>query len=281
MSRSAVSSILRGVAVAIAATTFGTSCTRVETRPTESAHAPALPAEVVSEERLDALLTPANSFLMDVGGDVVIRVPKMLYPSLDLTHVRQPIRSNRISMTFWYPDMTLAGWVVPRRSAQEYKPSSDRYSVQILWMFYVPRDSDTFVRGSVQPHPYGPEPRPPRVELNRYCYEFASGRCNLPMWRIPSGMPGIDVLKSEDWIQSHPEAATHHMEEGGVYVAQSSLPYELFMDCDRFGSLRCQAYVYSKRHQLQYRMIFAPEAVGRTDDVIQTIDKLLDAWTSR
>jgi hypothetical protein len=116
--------------------------------------------------------------------------------------------------------------------------------------------------------------------MNQHCFG-ANSDCKVPMRRVSSGIKGIVALKAEDWLETHPEAAIHHPEKGGNYIEKPNSPYELFMDCDAFTSLRCLAFVYSKKYHFQYRMEFPPEAVGRTDDLIRKIDTMLDQWTTK
>jgi hypothetical protein len=103
------------------------------------------------------------------------------------------------------------------------------------------------------------------------------GHCDIEMVRIPSrvNLGGIDPLISKNWLNNHPEKAIKNPEEGGVFVAKPESPYELWMNC----GLNCDANVYSKKHHLQYRMVFPGQAVVQTDVLIKKIDRLLDAWS--
>jgi hypothetical protein len=245
-----------------------------------------------TKERIDAPVTHANSVLVSFEESPTehgptLRMPKMLFSASVIPNdPKQPIRTDTVEMTFFYPDMTLTNLWAPEIPRQPYRiynpnynPQTDRFWVHMLWMFYSPPDADTFVLGSEQPRHWGPDPRPPRIELNRHCYRFVNGHCNFPMRRVPSGIKGIIALHAEDWIETHPEAAIHHPEKGGVYVESMNSPYELVMDCDAFTSLRCLAFVYSKKYHFQYRMEFPPEAVGRTDELIRKIDTMLGQWS--
>jgi hypothetical protein len=246
--------------------------------PRTQASSASTPASEPALSRIDATPTAQNSYLQEFAPGVIFRVPRILYPTLDYAKLKQPVKAERIGMTFFYPDMTLTDlWSpeVEKRTDMTYRRPLNRFWVKILWMYYVPPDSDSFGPGSEQPLRSGPDPRPPRIELNRHCYEMVQGHCNFPMRRIPSGLVGIDAEVSDDWAKTHPEILQHHPENGGVYLAKPESPYELFMDCQ---SLHCQAYVYSKKHHLQYRMLFPPEGVARTDELIKKIDKMLDQW---
>jgi hypothetical protein len=229
--------------------------------------------------RLDTPVTPENSYLQDFGHGVVLRLPKILYPSLDFPSLNQPVKAAAIAMTFLYPDMTQSGWqsatgILLEKERGTYVPQKDRFPVNIIWMFYTPPDSDNFVPGSKQPS-FRFEPRPPRIELNRHCLRIKEGQCDSPMRRIPSGIDGIDAQVSEKWAKAHPEARRRSPADGGTYVAKPDSPYELLMDC---GALECRAHVYSKKHHFQYRMLFPSEAVSHTDALIGSIDKMIGGW---
>lgn len=236
----------------------------------------------LAKHPLDAPLTKDNSVLFAFEGGPTLRVPKVLFdPASIPKELNEPIKALALTTTFWYPDLTLTDLrssSIPSKADPNYVPQTSRFWVWIMYMWHVPPDSDSFVPGSRQPE-FRLALRPPRIEMNRACFPLVNGHCGLGMRRIPSGgIPEIDALVAEGWVAMHPDALVHHPENGGVYVSKLGAPYELFMDCTAFSSLQCNAYVYSKKHHLEYRMQFPPEAVGMTDALIRTIDRMLDGW---
>jgi hypothetical protein len=224
-------------------------------------------------------MLPANSVLHDFGHDVVLRVPKVLYPaSVIPKEPSQPIKAEALSMTFWYPDMTPTDWVsamdtIIDKARGVYVPQSDRFRVRIVWLFYSPNNWRNLSPGEGKLI----EPGPDQILKNRACCDERG----LPrkMVHVPSGLPGLEALKAADWIEKHPEQASHDPQEGGTYVAARKAPYELVMDCDGpEKGVECVAHVYSKTQRFQYRMIFPPEAVRHTDELIRAIDRMLNQW---
>jgi hypothetical protein len=236
--------------------------------------------EAISKIRLDTPATTDNSVLFTFEDGPTMRVPKILFSPEFLTEVgSRTIQARALAFEFWYPDMTLSDQSrisveVNRGHPPEHLDT--RPWVRILYMYYVPPDSDSFVPGSEQP-PFKFNPRPPRMALNLWCLKLVDGHCDIEMVRIPSrvNLGGIDPLISKNWLNNHPEKAIKNPEEGGVFVAKPESPYELWMNC----GLNCDANVYSKKHHLQYRMVFPGQAVVQTDVLIKKIDRLLDAWS--
>lgn len=46
-------------------------------------------------------------------------------------------------------------------------------------------------------------------------------------------------------------------------------------------SIECTAHVYDKTYSLQYRMMFASEAVAHTDELIGAINHMIARWNER
>jgi hypothetical protein len=230
--------------------------------------------------RLDAPPTRENSFPFDFGNGVVMQVPRILLSSSSTSKdPNQPIKREALSMVFWYPDMTPTNWVsqmdtILDKSRGTYLSQKNRFRVRIIWMWYTPPDSDNFAPGSQQPS-FRFEPRPPRIEMNRAC-------CGAPqLRRVSAGIPGLDRLIAEKTALENPAAAKRDPSSPGDYVAKPASPYELSMRCDGAErGVQCMAHVYSKKHHLQYRMVFTPEPVERTDELIRAIDKMIDRWIS-
>lgn len=225
--------------------------------------------------RIDAAVTPANSVLFDFGYGEVVRVPKILIsPSSIPKDPKEPIRAKAISMTFWYPDMTLTGWVslmdiIFEKKRGVYVSQKDRFRVNIVYLFYSPGDLRNLPPGQGELM----EPGPEQIDRN-----LANGHKDLESRRFPSGLAGIDATVSERWAKAHPNLPKHDPTKGGDYVAKRGSPYELWMDCDGEAGVECVAHVYSKKYRFQYRMIFAPEAVQHTDELIRAIDKMIGRW---
>jgi hypothetical protein len=230
----------------------------------------------ISHIRLDAPLTQDNSVPLAFEDGPTLRVPKILFDPESLSKdPKQVFQTRALSLTFWYPDMTVTSLQspsIPHKGTPGYVPQTDRFWVWVNYMWYVRPDSDSLVPGSTQPD-FKFAPRPPRIAINLWCSASKNGRCD-EMTRLDSGIVGIDRAVSTRWIVQNP-GAEPPTKNGAVYVARSESPYELYMSC---SGLDCDATVYSKSHHFEYRMYFPSEAAGRTDALIRIIDKMLDAW---
>ncbi|CUI07816.1 hypothetical protein [Massilia antarctica] len=230
-------------------------------------------------KRIDAPLTMENSVLFDFGFGKVLRVPKMLInPELIPKNPAKPIRAQSISATFIYPDMVLGKWVsdfdkLRARYRPGYAPvlQKDRFPVHITWLYYSPEHTN-----GLPPGEYPVYPRPAQMERNMNCTEDRDNKkCISGMIRIPSGFKGIDAEHAIDYVKDHPEARIHDPENGGRYVEKVGAPYELSMSCQ---SLECDAHVFSYKTNFQYRLLFPPESVTHTADIIMSVETMLMKW---
>jgi hypothetical protein len=100
------------------------------------------------------------------------------------------------------------------------------------------------------------------------------------MTKIESGYRGIDAEISTTGLRLHPDL-NHPPGQDGRYIAMQESPYELRMFCDLPYGADCVAYVESKKFHFRYRMRFPSEAAEHTDDIIMSIEKLLQIWSEK
>ena len=234
-----------------------------------------------ADASLTAPLTSENSILSDFGYGVVLRVPRVLFsPDVVPRDLRVPLRTRALSMNFMFPDMTLTDQVagqnlVWEKLRNEYPFRPDRFPVLLFNLGYLPRDGKT-VSDAPQL-----DPTPTEVEDHLdCCLPGSDGHpTRVTMARLPSSYPGLLVEITASALREHPDYA-HRPDVWRRYIAAPGATYDLSMLCDHPGGGRCVAYVLSKKRHFQYRLIFPPEAVGHTDDVIQLVEKLLEQWST-
>lgn len=229
--------------------------------------------------RIDEKLTLENSIVINFGKIKKMRVPKVIFsPALINESGPGPWNTQAISMTFTYPDMTPVGWKssmdrIFEKARKVYAPTPDRFPVQIVWMFYSPDEKNA-------PPDYGLlDPRPAQIERNRNCLDQeATVGCISSMVQIPSGLKGIDAQVSKEWLDKNPGGRFHNVRKGGRYVAKAGAPYDLALFCSAQDGDECLGFVYSYRHQFQYRIKYPPEAVAHTHDLLVKIEDMLTTW---
>lgn len=232
-----------------------------------------------ADASLTAPLTSENSILSDFGYGVVLRVPRVLFsPDVLPRDLRVPLRARALSMNFMFPDMTLTNQVagqnlVWEKLRNEYPFRPDRFPVLLFNLGYLPPDGKT-VSDAPQ---LDPTPREIEAEVG-CCSTGPDGRSRrVKMVQIPSTYPGLLTEMSADALKEHPDYA-HRPEIWGRYVALPDATFDLSMSCNHPGGGRCVAYVLSKKRHFQYRLIFPPEAVAHTDEVIQRVNAMIDQW---
>ena len=240
------------------------------------------PAAGKALPRIDAPLTAENSVLFDFGYGKIARVPKILFsPELIPANPKMPIKAPTIWMTFLFPDMTMHGGTsdmdkIFLKSRNQYVPQVDHFVVRILWLGYAPTNTAGLPPGTP---PTGPSPA--EVERNRNCQASYAEPCTMQMQRLESGIANIDKQVDSKRFAAHPELARKPLSEGGSFISKPDSPYELSMSCHSVKGVQCIAFVYSRRHQFQYRAIFPPEALPHSNELFLAIEKLLAAWTSQ
>jgi len=127
--------------------------------------APKPPEPDFAHSRLDEPPTPDNSVLFTfANGGPTVRLPKIQFPPDELPkNPNQPIVWDRLSMTFWFPDMTPSNWDSPMAKVLQvergtYVPEKDRFRVRILRMFYAAPEEDNLDPG-IRPN-FRIDPRP-------------------------------------------------------------------------------------------------------------------------
>ncbi|NGY03346.1 hypothetical protein [Solimonas terrae] len=250
--------------------------------------APSAKIQDISHVRLDAHPTPENSVLFTFGnGGPTMRLPRVIFPLTVIPNDPQKaIKAEQLEFSFWYPDMTPSDWkgTMTKFFEQQdgkYVPEKDRFRVHVFPMFYANPEWDD-LSPERSPNGPAPEPRPARVEINRYvrCSSSADKKCVDEMERFDSGIDGLDALLSRDWAEKNPNLAEEDLRhpDKNVYFANKRFPDELFMSC---MSIECDAFVYNSQYQLQYRVYFSSESVSHTGDLVRAIDKMIALWSGK
>ena len=232
-------------------------------------------------------MTPENSFLQDFGNGGILRIPKIVYPNAVFDHPEKPVQGEIASLTLQFPDMTLTDWkshmdIIFEKQRGSYVPQKDRFPVYISALFYSP--------GNMGLMPTGQR----TVWSLRPALALKNSTSGKKLTFTDSKYIGLSVPQVEETpaekadrekrIEKQAEERKKngwHESNRVTYVEKPGSPYELFMDCDDPSSLKCDAYVYSKSSQFQYRMNFPPEAVAHTDALIRAINKMIDQWVPK
>lgn len=222
---------------------------------------------------LEKKLTPENSYLQDFGGGAVLRIPRCLIPGLKIKDPQKPIKAGSLSMVFWFPDMTLTMWKSPmdyfldEAGHKKYTPNRNRFRVNIISLFYTKSN-------------YPGDPTPHQIEKN-----MAVGG-KYAVTKIPTPYPGLMAEVSTKWFKSDPSAATKFNPMASYrYSEESNSPYDLFMQCGPPAKAlpgdNCRTYVLEKKHDFEYFMYFPDGAIAHTDQLIRSINKLINRWWVR
>ncbi|WP_041741636.1 hypothetical protein [Collimonas fungivorans] len=249
--------------------------------------------------RLDAPVTLTNSVLFDFGYGQILRVPKILFPpSIIPKDPHQPLKAQMLSMTFQFPDMVQGGYssgmdTIFDMQAGRHVRNPDRFPVNIVWMFYSDEEMANLPWERRAEIPFL-DVRPTRMFRNQVqgISDFAQyeHRSFVPPTIVDSKYKGLREVHFAILDQAYYDKQVKLAKERGVnweaaqrttYIEGVGSPYELLMECDHPSSLKCQAYVYSKSSHFQYRMIFPPEAVAHADELIRTINRMVDGWIQK
>jgi hypothetical protein len=249
--------------------------------------------------RIDAPMTPANSVLFDFGYGQILRVPKILFPaSIIPKDPRQPLKAQMLSMTFQFPDMVQGGYssgadIIFEMQAGRHVRQPDRFPVNIVWMFYSDEKMANIPWERREEIPF-PDVRPSRMLRNHEqgISDYAEHKHlpYVPPTIVDSKYRGLREVHFAILDQAYHDREVKLAKERGVdwdkaqgttYIERVGSPYELLMDCDDPSSLKCQAYVYSKSSHFQYRMIFPPNAVAHADELIRSINRMVDGWIQK
>ena len=209
----------------------------------------------------------------------MLRVPDFLIGKSVIkdNKLRETIPIPSIGITYLYPAMTLSGWksqmeVMTENENGTYVPTPDRFSVNIVWLFYSPGEIGNLPRLQLQ------DPRPPRIMHNLHdCLPLA--KCIEMIYR-PTQLPDMESIVSSEWLLSHPEDKVHDPRKGATYIAKKNVPYEAFIDCAAPDEGQCLAFVFIKKNNFQYRMQFPSEAINHADQVIRKFNNLVDNWAA-
>jgi hypothetical protein len=257
--------------------------------------------------RYNAPVTRANSVLFDFGYGAILRVPKALLPAAVIPKdPNKAIEAQTLSMVFQFPDMTPAVWegqmhrVFDEQAGNRHVPQPDRFPVFVQYMFYSPGDM-----GIIKSWEHSmialPEWRPPsQLQHSEIIVGLGLNGAPPPVdWDhalsikpkiADSKYEGLrDVLFPID--QAYHDRAAKYWKERSMdsdkmdrqppFIERENDPYELYMICDQPDSFKCEAHVYDKNSHFQYRMMFPVEAVAHTDQLIRTINKMIDGWIQK
>jgi len=245
-------------------------------------------------------VTLANSVVYDLGEGVKLRIPMVLMGLTpeSLKEIKQPIAWEMPLfnvLSFTYPDM----------APSQYEPYKDtdasQFSVRMRWLFYSPEGE-----GMTAPE----EPRNVyRVRPSRMLFDSKIGfeeaehpeKHYKKSSEIPPFQPEIVKSKYPHLLEvKFPETERTRKyrarlreaarKDGGnvhyadirepIFISEEGAPYDLFMDCEVMdeASDKCAADVFSKTTHFQYKIEFSYAAISRTDELVRTINHLLDTW---
>ena len=252
-----------------------------------------------NQARLDAPVTQANSILVDFGDGAFLRVPKFLIdPTLLPKDTKQPLKLETISMVFQFPDMVETVYPSPmalifEKQAGRYERKPDRFPVHVKWLFH---SHQLFgVDSAMEYASKGPEWRPVtllgmlaasirasarihHVADDKLTYSDAKYK-GLREIHIPVTDPEYKERSEKEWRKYGWDGKREVW-----YVERTGSPFELYMRCDPVdspNSSKCEADVYIKRNHFQYHITFPPEAVAHADELIRTINKMINSWIQK
>ncbi len=252
--------------------------------------------------KLDMPVTPANSVRVDFGNGAILRIPKILIdPSLVPQNPMQPVKLEQIFMVFQFPDMVETVYPSPmaiifEKQAGRYVRKPDTFPVYIKWLFHSEETLD---------HDWAMERTPITIWESKWrpatnleglainikesaaAHHVADNKLTFSDAKY-QGLREVHIPVTDPEYKARSEAAWRKSGWDGkpevLYVAQVGSPYELYMECDPVDSVnssKCVADVYIKRSHFQYHMTFPPEAVAHSDQLIRTVNKMIEGWTKK
>jgi hypothetical protein len=222
-------------------------------------------------------MTSENSVPFRLG-DVVVRIPDAFLfnpESADRLHAKEV---QALTLVFWYPDMTpgyLLNDPAPTRppsahsvgvvphSPYEIVAPTPSLKIYVAWFTYS--SDDKRMRS----------PRPPEILEN-----LANGEGGPDLF--PTSYPGLRALSYLRFVQKahpnwnlniNPAARTYS------YIQTADRPYEVYLHC----SSACSFDLYSPTTHLQMEgTIYGgnDEVAPEADAIMQTLNRLMTAWTS-
>jgi hypothetical protein len=259
---------------------------------------PSTPIVEASGPRIDVLVTPTNSVLLDFGNGAMLRVPKiMVSPETIPKDPRQSIRAEQFGFTFQFPDMVQSdyqsplGKIVDRKAGgwEWYLPKPGRFPVIVSHLFYSTEDVTSIDTMNAT---RGVDWRPldmvhmleGHVKMDAKLHHISDAKVTFS---DANGLreihvPITDKAYHEKLLKDTKERGIDLKEiEGSQYIERVGSPYELYMLCEDPSSIKCDAYVFIKSNHFQYKMLFPPGEVAHVDKLIRTINKMIDGWSQK
>ena len=249
--------------------------------------------------RLDTQITPANSVLVDFGGGAILRVPKLLIAETMIPKdLKQPIKMEQISMVFQYPDMVETTYSSPmtliiERTEGRHVRTPDVFPVYVKSLFHseeVPAHNGAGGMVIIG-HKLRPvtllERLAANVKENAKEHHVVDDKITFSDAKY-EGLREIHIPVTDPAYKERSEKTWRASGWDGKYevkyVERVGNPYELYMECDPVdspNSSKCDADVYIKHNHFQYHMIFPPEGVAHTDQLIRKVNKMISGWVQK
>lgn len=237
-------------------------------------------------KRIDTPVAVNDTLLVDFGYQQTLRVPKIFLAIPNSVVSERPLKFDPVSFSFMFSTVAAAEKQEPLHAVFDQEThrqviQGNTFAVTIKWLFYSAGNMGN-LEPSLQPFR---DARPHRLELNLNCTEVIDGYCNLQKKRLPSGIANMDMLISDKWFRKNllggAKIITDNFEKGAVYLDKVESPYEIRMKCTAYSGAGCEAYVFIKNNNFQYRVVFPSEAVKYSDDLIKVINQTIDQWVVR